>query len=384
MTASGASRSSFGMPGLATPESAATTWPRATHCDLPSPYRIMPHVIPYRIPGFQRHFTPHDFTLSPEPIDSAEWFAQFRSRVEDAIGRRYLPVCRMADGEYLLLFGQQPPSLRWQAGKRFLLSCKGLKAQFHARLMGFESATAPGVSSGRMSSAEWRVYGAKLSSAYRSILSEGILAMHLGVSVIPWQEHYFPALGRWLAEAEVAVTPNNYVPFYFVYALLRGANRSKLFAGRDLVVVHSAVGEKRRRIAEALTAEGARRVQWITISPSRSFADVLDLSCITGRPEICLLGAGVGKAALFNQLRLLAIPCIDAGFVFEVWANPEKRWDRPMMVADNTFDLDHVRYIDDATKSFIRASQGGHAAQAAEILTGIRRSRSVRECQSPT
>jgi hypothetical protein len=55
-----------------------------------------------------------------------------------------------------------------------------------------------------------------------------------------------------------------------------------------------------------------------------------------------------------------------------------------MMVADNTFDLDHVRYIDDATKSFIRASQGGHAAQAAEILTGIRRSRSVRECQSPT
>ena len=50
------------------------------------------------------------------------------------------------------------------------------------------------------------------------------------------------------------------------------------------------------------------------------------------KPDICLLGAGVGKAALFSQLEPLGIPCIDAGFAFEVWADPEQQWHRPYMV----------------------------------------------------
>lgn len=378
MTASTASEDESGVAAVLSPDSAHAAWPRPAFCGLPDQYRIMPHVIPFHIPGFERHFTPHDFTLAPKPIDSADWFGQLRRRVEEAIGRRYLPVCRMADGEYLLLFGQQAPSLRWQPWKRLLLTCHGAKALVTAQLRGFESATTQGVSSGQMSWAEWCSHRDTLSLAYREILSEGILAMHLGVSVIPWQEHYFPAVGRWLAGAPDVVTLDNYVPFYFVYALLRGSSRREILGGRNVVVVHSATAEKRSRIEASLAREGVRRVQWLQISRSRSFEDALDLAAIHGSPDLCLVGAGVGKAAVIQQLKPLGVPCLDAGFVFEVWAEPDKQWERPMMTPDPHFDIDKVRFLSKPAMSLLRACHSRDAAAAKASLRHLRQLHGIR------
>ena len=50
--------------------------------------------------------------------------------------------------------------------------------------------------------------------------------------------------------------------------------------------------------------------------------------------EIAFIGAGVGKFNITSQLEPLNIPCIDVGFVFEVWANEENKWKRPVMVPD--------------------------------------------------
>lgn len=378
MMGSTASEKASGVAAALWPDSVDVAWPALACCCLPDQYRIMPHVIPFHIPGFERHFTPYDFTLAPSPLDCADWFARFCNRVGEAIGRRYLPVCRMADGEYLLLFGQQAPSLRWQPWKRFLLLCRGAKLRVKARVKGFQSATTQGVSSGHMTWNEWRSHRATLSQAYQEILSEGILAMHLGVSAIPWQEHYFPALGRWLGGAREVVTPDNYVPFYFVYALLRGSSRRDILAGRNVVVVHSATAEKRTRIEASLAREGVRCVQWLRISRSRSFEDALDLAAIHGTPDLCLIGAGVGKAAVIRQLKPVGVPCLDAGFIFEVWAEPDKQWERPMMTPDPDFDIDKVRFLSEPARHLLRACQAHDAAAAKASLRRLQRVHAIR------
>lgn len=318
--------------------------PAGTPVELPASYRILGATIPYWIPGFEKQRHPPYFTLAPEPVDCGEWFRSFVDRVTAAVGVSFLPVCRMSDGEFLLLFGFQPPSPRLPFLKRVHFRLAQAKTMLRQRFLGFRAQTAPGVSSGALTPTETRTVVPELARRYAEIGRDGILALHLGFGRTPFQEHYFPAVGRWLDREGVTLTLRNHVPFYFVYALLRGPEFPRLVAGRRLLVVHSAEGARREAILRSLAAAGPRSVEWLPISPSRSFAEVLDLGRLADAPEVCLLGGGVGKAALFHQLRPLGIPCIDAGFAFEVWADPEKQFDRPYMAPDGVFDASRIRF----------------------------------------
>jgi hypothetical protein len=161
-----------------------------------------------------------------------------------------------------------------------------------------------------------------------------VLALHLGAAVEPFQEQYFPAIRRWLHRGGLDLTLDNYVPFYFVYALLRGPAGNFLFDRTRVVVVHSAVGDRRERIVSAITTRGAQSVEWIPISPSRSFEERIDVSHVVGRCDVCIVGAGVGKALVIDQLRPLCVPVIDAGFVFEAWADEARAASRVVMIPD--------------------------------------------------
>lgn len=311
---------------------------------LPREYMILPSSVPFVVPGFLRHARPTSFVQSPQMIECTEWFEQFVGRVERAVGACHLPVCRMSDGEFLLLFGHQQPSLRHPFGTRLWLAARQYAEIVRRRVRGFRAVTAKGVSSGAMSYAEIGVHTPILSTRYAEIARDGILAMHLSWGSNPFQEHYFPAVGRWLRDKNVVLTVDNYVPFYFVYGLLRGPTFSRLVAGCRLLVVHSATGPKREAILGSLRQAEPRSIEWLTISPTRSFAEILDLARLHDRPDLCLLGAGVGKANLFHQLAPLAVPCLDAGYAFEAWADTDKQWDRPFMTPDTEFDPSRVRF----------------------------------------
>jgi hypothetical protein len=311
---------------------------------LPAAYRVLPATVPFHVPGFERQRNPAGVVFAPEPVDCREWFERFTTRVLHAIGSTYLPVCRMSDGEFLLLFGFQPPSVRLPMGRRAWIRCLQAREMIRHRIGGFRAETAPGVSSGAMSHAERLIHAPVLSKQYADIANEGILGLHLIYATNPFQEQYFPAVRKWLAEHAVRLTLDNYVPFYFVYALLRGPAFPSLIAGRRVLVVHSATGDKREAITRSINETRPRAVEWLSISPSRSFTDTLDLSRLYDKPDVCLLGGGVGKAHLFPQFRPLGIPCIDAGFAFEVWADPEKQWNRPYMTPDSGFDASRVRF----------------------------------------
>jgi hypothetical protein len=312
--------------------------------ELPQDYRILPETIPFWVPGFEQQRYPQAYALAPEPVDCGDWFRSFVRRVQGAVGVSHMPVCRMSDGEFLLLFGFQPPSRRLPWLRRLRSRLAQGRDMLRQRLRGFEAQTAPGVSSGVLTPTELRTLVPVLARRYAEISRSGILALHLDFGQTPFQEHYFPAIGRWLEREGISLTLQNHVPFYFVYALLRGPEFPRLVAGRRLLVVHSAEGAKREAILRSLEAAGPRGIEWLPISPSRSFAEVLDLARLREKPDLCLLGAGVGKAALFHQLEPLGIPCIDAGFAFEVWADPDRQFTRPYMAPDGVFDASRVGF----------------------------------------
>ena len=326
-------------------ERQAIAVPSAEQPLLPPAYQILPASVPFRVPGFEGQSRATDFVLAPEPVDCAAWFGRFVDRVAAAVGKAWLPVCRMSDGEFMLLFGHQPPSLRFPPMQRLKMRVRQGIGVVRRRLTGLRAQTAKGVSSGTMSYAEIRALAPVMAEEYAAIARSGILGLHLSYGKTPFQEQYFPAISRWLADQSISLTLDNYVPFYFVYALLRGAAFPRLVSGRRVLIVHSADGDKREAITAAILAANASGVEWLPISATRSFADTLDLGRLREQPDLCLLGAGIGKARLFSQLAPLGVPCIDAGFAFESWADPDKQWDRPYMTPDSLLDVSRIRFL---------------------------------------
>ena len=83
---------------------------------------------------------------------------------------------------------------------------------------------------------------------------------------------------------------------------------------------------------------------WLSISPDRSLFDTIDIDAYVGNVDLAFIGAGVGKANIMVQLAKLKVPCIDAGYVFEVWADEDKKWLRPFMVPDNEWDERKIKF----------------------------------------
>lgn len=287
-------------------------------------YHVLPHAIDLRVPGFGAMDRYNLRTYAPDPIESAAWFTQVVDRVESAIGRCFLPIIRLADGEFLFLLGFQPPTPRvgltyavqWM---RWWLAKWKPRRQLRA---GGTHGNRPLYASGNYTTEELDGIRAAYCRVLRQITGNGLIAADLSFCAVPFQDHFFPAFRTWLDINAIRLTMANYAPFYFVYALLTGPERHRLFSGRRVLVIHSATGPKQDAIRRTLIREGAKDVLWHTISPDRSLYDVVPVGRFVGAVDLCVFGAGIGKPAILAQLEPLGVPCIDAGYVMEVWADP--------------------------------------------------------------
>jgi hypothetical protein len=311
---------------------------------FPNKYRVLSEDIPLSIPGFSKHFGWRPRVLAPVKIESEQWFISFAERVSNAINRKYFPVCRLADGEYRFLFGAKPVSKRYPLHKRIQLNLYGM---IRTQLKGgsFHGLTLPQVSVGDYTGKQRREVLPLLGKNIKFIGDHGILAFHLSIPPRPSDEHYYPALGKWLKKNNIMLTLNNYVPFYFVYALLRGPEKRRLICGMRILIVHSATGDKQERIGQSLLDQGAQKVLWLHISRNKSLFDKIDITDYVGKVDICFIGAGVGKPNIIAQLSELNVPCIDAGFVFEIWADEEAKWKRAVCVPDEEFDVNKIQFL---------------------------------------
>lgn len=312
---------------------------------IPKKSIILPELIPFEIPGFLKHsrsVIPN--VLAFQKIDSEKWYEEFLEKIVSKIGKEYFPVMRMSDGEYTFLLGYVYP---YYNGHTLIEYLKKILIVFKAKVFSnnqFNAATLPNVSSGNYSFSEININKKKIAEQIKFLSEKGILALHLTYSLKPFQEQFHSGLNQWFERNDIQLNQNNYYPFYFVYAMLRGLQKSKFIKGLKILIFHSATGPKKEEIISALQSEGAHEIFWYQISPNRSMFEKIDLKEEYFEAEIAFIGAGVGKFNILVQLEPLKIPCIDAGFVFEVWADEINKWRRPMMVNDIEWDDQKISF----------------------------------------
>ncbi len=302
---------------------------------IPRKSLILPYLIKLRIPGFlkQSEFIIPN-VLSFQKIDSEEWFNKFAEDIFNKIGKEYCPIIRMSDGEYKFLLGDVYPYLAGHSLRDYVSNvCIVLYSRLFKR-KSFNAATLPGVSSGDYSFTEINKHREQIVRQIKYLSESGVLALHLTYAMKPFQEHFHKPFLGWLNNNKIDLNKKNYYPFYFVYALLRGPLKYKLFQNRVVLIFHSATGLKKQRIIESLIFEGVKKVIWHEISSNKSLFDLIEFKSDYFEAEIAFVGAGVGKINILAQLGPLKIPCIDAGYVFEVWADHSNKMKRAIMIPD--------------------------------------------------
>ncbi|MCH2036388.1 MAG: hypothetical protein MK120_05525, partial [Puniceicoccaceae bacterium] len=147
-----------------------------------------------------------------------------------------------------------------------------------------------------------------------------------------FQECYHPAFKRFLEDYKAELTADNYVPFYFVYLFLSRVATADLLRGRSVLFINRASEAKRQVIDARFEQYGVEETRWISLSRDRSLFDRIELTEKDLLSDICILGGGVGKFNLIQQLEIFPGPVVDAGYYFEAWANPDIAKRRPLCI----------------------------------------------------
>jgi hypothetical protein len=335
--------------------------------DIPLRRRLSPCVV-QRYPEFEKHYElsqatpPHLGTanaFSFHPTDCREWHDRMIEKILAVPPGRHFPVFRMSHGEFMIALGYRYPRV---AGKTKLW-CDAITLYHRLRrAIGLE----PAFRSGSHLNTFEEFSRQQLASAEKSFIEnlvaisrEGMLAPAFYDN--PGYSEYFPDFFDWMDRRGVALTTENYLPFYSVYAFLAGSRLRDLVGGRRVLIVTSFREGKAERLTEALTALGATRVQCYPVHPSRALFDRIDLSTVESGTDLVFVGAGIGAAVVIGQLRPLGAVCIDAGFCLDMLAYPEMRFERPFCAPDPIFDLAKMKFLDEARKARALAVNPGLA-----------------------
>jgi Fe2+ transport system protein FeoA len=334
--------------------------------DAPLRDRLKPRVLT-RYEGFERHrelsdvlgWTVRVYAFGDE--DCRAWYRRFADDVIAAVDeRRYLPVYRMGDGEFSFALGSLEEVLPWrrlrprQMARRLLKLLTGRSGEHRSG--------APGYGWEVYSPAERRALVDRYAADLAAIARQGYLALALDES--PLYSRFLPYVLDWLDARGIALHAGNYQHVYAMYALLHGPDRHRLLRGRRVLVVNAADASRREVISRRLMELGVAGVEWIEISRDKAMLDRIDLGAIGGAVDLALVGAGVGAANVLAQLAPLGVPALDVGFVLDVLADPELRWNRPFCVADDEFDVRRIRFLEPADHQ--RLLEMGFAARAEE------------------
>jgi hypothetical protein len=309
------------------------------------------------LPGFETlysNFKP----LSPKSVSQLQFnehsfednYYSFKEKIIKSINNKYLPVYRMADGEFLFTKCLTREKMSFFKKIFTIISNfkKILKKQtMYGRIM-------PTISKEQLQSIFDPYYFRvahnesytkselkKIKNKYIDDLSliskNGFFAMHFieylnlnedGIKQIDFvrknveYSNQIELVMNWIDNNNIDIDSNNYTSFYNIYALLTGPDRYEVFKNRKVLIITSASKDKKINIENNLKKLGISSLQFYDISPNKSMFAKLDLSQINS-VDLVLVGAGIGSSNILAQCEDLNTVCIDAGIVLECYNNPK-------------------------------------------------------------
>ena len=248
-------------------------------------------------------------------VEGPAWLAEFRHRVLSCVNRRYLPIYRMADGEYRFLLGRKYNLHRRPLIKELVaVTAEKLRITHPDRWQ-----TSWGE---QYSPEEMGEHRRRLISNVRGIAEEGYLACYINDNGL----HAFAEYNRHVAplfrKYHIRFHESNYVPFHFVVGLLVKDGWQEFYEDRSLLVVSGTDDAAEARIRESLFRLGARTVQFLRVSKTSSLRDRLDLRSVTHPVDLALVAAGIGSANVIPQLKPLGTVVMDIGGYINCYINP--------------------------------------------------------------
>lgn len=251
-------------------------------------------------------------------VDGRDWFEEFRQTALAAIGTRFLPVYRMADGEYRFLMGRRVNYHRKPLLKELLA-------------VGAEKLRVKNPDKWKTSWGE--TYAPKETLSLRKALVEhirylasvGYLACYINDNGLhAFVEHNKPLL-QYFSSHGIPFGEHNYVPFHFAPSLFITGRWEEFVVGRHILVVTGLDEVKERNIERTLRTLGAGNVQFLPISSTASMREQLDLNQVSGSPELALVAAGIGAANILRQLEPLQTLAVDIGGLMNALVDPSAR-----------------------------------------------------------
>jgi hypothetical protein len=248
------------------------------------------------------------FQLQLNNLSYQENYNLFLKNITSSIGEKYLPVYRMADGEFIFTRSLNNEltlnNILLKLGIKKLKTCWG------------ESYTNSEISKIKL----------KYINDLNLISSSGYLALHFIDTTEIHHEYYpmFEKIANWFEVNSIKLDESNYTSFYYIYVLLNGKDSSLVFNKRNILIITSYDEEKKINISDFLLKQkGARSVQFYNISSNKAMTEKIDLHLIKKPIDLVLIGAGIGSSNILVQCSELKTVCIDAGIVIECFANPE-------------------------------------------------------------
>jgi hypothetical protein len=254
-----------------------------------------------------------------ESISVDDWFEKFRQRLLDAIGKNYLPVYRMADGEYQFLLGikfnSHPPRIF-----RYLLSFLFRKT--------LELLKGPGIKT------SWgETYRGKelieLRSKYikdlRNLLECGIVCAYLYENQKNSHVHYNRHIIEFFDSQALEFNKNNLFPFHFPFFVLSNQGWQEFIINRNILIVSGNLENRRSILEKNLVELGSKKVGFFEISANSSLKDKIEKDKIENYQEfeIAFIGGGIGSLNIISQMKWFTGPVIDVGGFISVLQNKD-------------------------------------------------------------
>ena len=231
--------------------------------------------IDFVIPGFEKSYPKGMFKcLSFSDRPSEEWFLSFVDEVENAIGKRFLPIYRMGNGEFMFCVGYRyqyranGESLSLYAIRMLRSTLGRLRQCLFRKRSVFRTGNL--IISGDYTRQEMKSMRRSYIEQLRSIGEQGYLALKFSHRRdFVFTQQYFVPMVRWLETQDINLHGNNYVPVYFIYAMLTGPFRRRIYQERRVLVITSYDDAKREAINQGVGTRGGGQY---TVSPAFSRA----------------------------------------------------------------------------------------------------------------